>query len=231
MGRRLKTVGLWVLVGAVLMCGLVVSTRHVQEYNFRPYLYESLYLPSGNFIGELSLGYKEIVADLVWFSAVQYYGDYRMERHGLDYFTGLIDIVVTLDPNFIFAYQFGALVVSEDGGYFEDGIEILRKGMATNPTSWELPFDIAFLYYVHQVNFDIAARYFDLASRMPGAPDRVRRFAAFVYWVGGDREASLKMWQQYAETTEKPYLKELAKRYVEKLKRSEPMQPWKTNDK
>jgi tetratricopeptide (TPR) repeat protein len=220
----------WLLVGTFLVAGLVTATVHVQEFTFRPYLHESLYLPSGNFISQLSLGYRQVVSDLVWFAAIQYYGDYRLDRHGLDYFKGLIDIVVTLDPNFSFAYEFGAIVVSEDMGHFEEGIDILKRGMAENPTSWRLPFEIGFLYYLHQVNFDIAARYFDLASRMPDAPESAKRFAAFVYWVAGQQAPALKLWEEYAEYTDNPYLKELAKSYVEKLKRSEPIQPWKTDD-
>jgi hypothetical protein len=103
--------------------------------------------------------------------------------------------------------------------------------MGENPTSWRLPFEIGFLYYLHQVNFDMAARYFDLASRMPEAPERAKRFAAFVYWVAGQQASALKLWEEYAEYTENPYLKELAKSYVEKLKQSEPIQPWKTDDR
>lgn len=219
----------WIAVAAFLITGAALSTRRVQAYADRQYLYDNLYLPSGTFINQTTLGYHTLAADLVWFSAVQYYGDYRFERHGLDYFKGLIDIVVTLDPNFIFAYEFGALVVSEDLGYFDDGIDILKRGMAENPTSWELPFEIGFLNYLHHVNFDVAARYFDLASRMPNAPDRTRRFAAFVYWVAGQDESALKLWSKYAETTTNPYLKELAERYVEKLRNDEQIQPWKTD--
>ena len=226
---KTATVTVWSLVGIFLMMGLVVSTIHVQDYAFRPYLYESLYLPSGDFISQLSLGYKQVVSDLVWFSAIQYYGDYRLDRHGLNYFKGLINIVVTLDPNFTFAYEFGAMVVSEDMGHFEEGIDILKHGMGNNPTSWELPFEIGFLYYLHQVNFDVAARYFDLASRMPSAPERARRFAAFVYWVAGQKESALKLWQEYAEYTDNPYLKQLAEGYVERLKRSDEIQPWKSD--
>jgi tetratricopeptide (TPR) repeat protein len=225
------TIIVWALVGVFLVGGLAASTVRVQKFTVRPYLHESLYLPSGNLISQLSLGYKQVVSDLVWFSAIQYYGDYRLDRHGLNYFKGLIDIVVTLDPNFIFAYEFGAMVVSEDMGHFEEGIDILKRGMGENPTSWRLPFEIGFLYYLHQVNFDMAARYFDLASRMPEAPERAKRFAAFVYWVAGQQASALKLWEEYAEYTENPYLKELAKSYVEKLKQSEPIQPWKTDDR
>jgi hypothetical protein len=204
--------------GIIIIGGMVASTILVHGHTQRPRLNDSLYLPSGKFIGEMSLGYQQLAADLVWLSAVQYYGDYRLDKHDLSYFEGLIDIIITLDPHFIFAYIFGALVVSSDIGSLENGVEILKKGMMHNPGSWKLPFEIGFLYYVGAANADLAARYFDLASRIPGSPEMAERFAAFVYSKAGHTQTSIRMWEELAENSDEPYMKELAERYIEKLK-------------
>jgi hypothetical protein len=205
-------------VALVLLACLAISTWRIQQFNYRPYLYQTLYLPSGKFINELSLGYKQLVADVIWLSVIQYYGDYRRDNHDLTYFTGLIDIITTLDPHFIFAYVFGGMVVSEDTGEFDSGIGILKKGMANNPTSWKLPFEIGFLNYVNGESYPMAARYFDLASRMPGTPDYAKRFAAVVYSKAGRYSTSMRMWEEYRDNTDDPILKDLATRYLEKLK-------------
>lgn len=207
-----------ILAGLIIVAGVIGATYHVERLRYQPQLDENLYLPSGRFVNEMALGYRNLVADGVWFSAVQYYGEYRQGEHDLNYFTGLIDIVTMLDPHFIFAYVFSALIVSEDIGDIEEAIDILKRGMAVNPTAWELPFEIAFLNFVNRVNYDLAARYFDLASRMPGAPEHVRRFAAFVYSKTERPEAAILLWEQYMEYTDDPYLKELAAGYVERLK-------------
>ncbi len=209
-----------VLAGVLVLCGLVFSTAWVQKYRSRPYLNDKLYLPSGKFVNELSLGYREVVSDVIWLSAVQYYGDFRKGNHDLRYFHGLIDIVTGLDPQFEFAFVFGALVVSEDAGAFDDGIEILKQGIAHNPTSWQLPFEIAFLNFVNRRDQAMAGRYFELASKMPGAPEYTERFAAFARSRAGDTADSIRLWEEYRERTDNPLLKELAARYVEKLKRS-----------
>jgi tetratricopeptide (TPR) repeat protein len=208
------------LCGAVVVSCAVASTVHVQRYRYRPYLHEKLYLPSGKFVEQLSLGYREVVADIVWLQAVQYYGDFRKGNHDLKYFRGLIDITTTLDPHFVFAYIFGALVVSEDLGAFEEGMEMLKEGIARNPRSWQLPFEIAFLNFIHRKDAEVAARYFELASTMPGAPEYTKRFAAFVYSKAGDTDSSIRLWEEYKEHTENPFLRELAERYIEKLKAS-----------
>lgn len=211
-----RTVIFWV-AGAVALVGLLFSTVNVRKYVYRPYLHESLYLPSGKFINKLSLGYKQVVADMVWFSAIQYYGDYRKGNHSLAYFEGLIDIVVNLDPHFVFAYIFGAWVISEDMGNFRKGMDVLKRGMAENPSSWRLPFEIGFLHFANRVDYKVAGRYLDLAARVPNAPENVRRFAAFAYSKAGDEEAALRLWEAYKEYTDNPYLKELADKYIQEL--------------
>jgi len=87
--------------------------------------------------------------------------------------------------------------------------------------SWRLPFEIGFLHFANRVDYKIASRYLDLASRMPGCPEQVRRFAAFVYSRAGEHESSIRLWEAYKEYTDNPYLKELADRYIEKLTRTE----------
>ncbi|MCK5620133.1 MAG: hypothetical protein KAJ17_12065 [Candidatus Krumholzibacteria bacterium] len=206
------------VIFVVVLAGAVVATVNVERYNFRPYLHDNLYLPSGKFLEQVSLGYKQIVSDMIWFSAIQYYGGYRKEEHDLAYFEGLIDLVTDLDPHFIFPYMFGAMVMSQDMESFDAGMDILRKGMHHNPTEWELPFEIGFLSFVDARDHDMAARYFDLASRLPGAPDLTRRFAAFVYSKAGHDRLSIRMWEELKETTDEPYMRELAERYLEDLR-------------
>jgi hypothetical protein len=219
MSANTRRIVLHVFVFVFVLSGAVTATVTVKRYIHRPYLYDDMYLPSGKFMEQVSLGFKQITADVIWFQAIQYYGGYRKGDHDLAYFEGLIDLVTDLDPHFVFPYRFGALVLSQDMESFDRGIGILRKGMHSNPTNWELPFEIGFLYFVDAREHDMAARYFDLASRMPGAPDLARRFAAFVYSRAGHDELSIRMWEELKETTGEPFMRELAEMYIEKLKR------------
>jgi len=207
-------------VAPVVFGLLAIATFRVQEYRTRPYLYANLYLPSGKFVEETSLGYNELAADLTWFQAVQYFGGYAKGQHSLAYFEGLINIVTDLDPNFQFPYIFGAVVMSQDMGDLPRGIEILKKGMRANPESWQLPFEIGFLYYITAGDADAAAHYFDLASRMPGGRDKAGRFAAFLYSKAGHAETSIRMWEELAETSDQPYMREMARRYIEQIKKN-----------
>ena len=46
-----------------------------------------------------------------------YYGEWRQGDHGIDYFRELTKRVVELDPHFVDAYRFGALVLADDLGH------------------------------------------------------------------------------------------------------------------
>jgi tetratricopeptide (TPR) repeat protein len=210
-----RTIG----IGVSLVTALAFATGRVQEFRVRPYLHESLYLPSGRFIEQSSLGYRELAADLVWFQAVQYYGGYAKSQHDLTYFNALIDMVNDLDPNFVFPYVFGAVVMAQDLGDFERGIAVLKRGMQRNPRVWDLPFEIGFLYYTIARDADSAARYFELAARLPGGGERARRFAAYVHSKAGHLETSIRMWEELAQDADQPYMRELARRYADRLRR------------
>jgi hypothetical protein len=207
-------------LGPALAATLALASANVQAYRERPYLHANLYLPSGKLVEQTAVGYRELAADLVWFQAVQYFGGYAKNQHSLAYFNGLIDIVTDLDPYFTFPYIFGAIVMSQDMGDLARGVDILKKGMRANPTAWELPFEIGFLYYVTSRDITAAAHYFDLASRLPGGREKAGRFAAFLYSKAGHAETSIRMWEELAESTDQPYLRDMARRYIEQIQKT-----------
>jgi len=207
----------YVLISITALVLLFQVSRSVEDISHKKHRLEVLYLPSGQFMEQASLGYKNLAADILWFKTVQYYGGYRMGENDLALFKHLVEVITDLDPQFVFAYQFGALIIAEDLGYFEEGIEFLEKGMWNNPTNWWMPFELGFLHYVDAGDYETAARYFRLASQMPGAGEITRRFAAFVVAKAGHIETSIAMWKELARTTENEYIREIAGWYIEKL--------------
>lgn len=197
---------------------LFLSARSVEELSAEKRALDVLYLPSGEFIDQASLGYRNLAADLLWVKTVQYYGGFRLGQNDLQLFSHLIDVITDLDPQFIFAYLFGGLVIAEDLGYFEEGMAFIEKGIEHNPTDWWLVFELGFLNYVYARDYGAAEHYFRLASRLPGADEISRRFAAFVAAKAGHTETSITMWEELARTSDNPHIRQLAEDYLEKLK-------------
>jgi tetratricopeptide (TPR) repeat protein len=197
---------------------LVAASRGVEGLAQKKHPLEVLYLPSGQFVEQASLGYRDLAADLLWFRMVQYYGGYRMGENDIALFAHLVDVVTDLDPQFVYAYVFGALIIAQDLGQFEQGMGFLEKGVRNNPDDWWLPFELGFLNYVYARDYPKALSYFEKAARLPGAGPQSARFAAFVAAKAGYVETSVAMWQELARTSDNKYIRELAERYIAKLK-------------
>jgi tetratricopeptide (TPR) repeat protein len=197
---------------------LVAASRGVEGLAQRKHALEVLYLPSGQFVEQASLGYRDLASDLLWFRMVQYYGGYRMGENDIALFSHLVDVITDLDPQFVYAYVFGALIIAQDLDQFKQGIGFLEKGVRNNPEDWWLPFELGFLNYVYARDYPQALFYFEKAARLPGAGPQAARFAAFVAAKAGYVETSIAMWEELARTSDNKYVRELAERYIAKLK-------------
>ncbi len=106
---------------------------------------EHLYV-SGTTAKRLSLGFNGLIADWYWMRTLQYVG-HKIIKHGglgslqlddlspldLKLLAPLLDATTTLDPQFIPAYEYGALVlpaVNEEAAF-----ALLKKGIAKAASS------------------------------------------------------------------------------------------------
>jgi hypothetical protein len=175
------------------------------------------YLPTTNALRIMAAGYDDVMADVLWLRTVTYYGEWRQGEHGIAFFRELSHRIVELDPHFVDAYRFGALVLADDLGSFDDAIELLSKGMEAMPETWWLPFEAGFLEYTIRADDERAAAWFRIAAEKPDAPDLARSFAAFVTSRAGDLEVSLELWKFVATTTKNPETQRKAEAYIAEL--------------
>lgn len=190
------------------------------------------YLPTAAAIRFMSAGYDDVAADLLWLRTVTYYGEWRQGDHGIAFFRELSRRVVELDPHFVEAYRFSALVLADDLDSFDDGINILRRGMQAMPETWWLPFEAGFLEYTVRMDNKKAAEWFRIAAAKPDAPDQAKSFAAFVTSRTGDLRVSLELWKFVANTTANPETRLKAEGYIQELEAavdgSGPIPEWVT---
>lgn len=198
----------------------VVTARTSREAKSLRSQDDVVYLPNSEFMELASFGYENMVADLLWMRATQYYGGWRRGDHGIGFFEYLAHSVVDLDPYFEDAYRFAGMVLADDMNQPERGIALLEEGMRALPESWWLPFDAGFIEYT--VNLDDAAafRWFHRAANVPGAPEYPRRFAAFVASRAGSLEVSYELWKYIAATTANDVLREKALEYMTDLEKA-----------
>ncbi|MEW6686034.1 MAG: hypothetical protein AB1393_07500 [Candidatus Edwardsbacteria bacterium] len=178
---------------------------------------ELMYFPSGKFLKEIAIGYDCIFADFIWLRAIQYFGEHRMTDLKFQYLGHILDVLTTLDPQFVHAYTLGSLLLTHCAKESDRTLTLLDKGMKENPDKWEIPYTKGFIYYIFLRKFDFAVKYFLEASKVPKAPEMCERFAAFVYAKMGERELSIRLWKELYERTKNEMEKETALRYIKRL--------------
>jgi len=209
-----SVVAVFLLVSCIYPLQRVIDARWGSEEEL---VRELMYFPTGRMMKRLVLGYDEMAADLVWLRMIQYYGQHKQSDRRYDYLGHIVDVLTDLDPRFIHAYTFGALLLTDDAKDPSRGLGILKKGAEYNPMDWRLPFMSGFIHYVFLGDYDGAARYFVRSSSLPDAPDFAGRFAAYVYGRKGDSDVSLELWSNLYHRSENEYEKLAALRYIKRI--------------
>jgi hypothetical protein len=227
---RWKTIGL--VAGSAAGIGLAAGVLHARQSAF-PSAGTSaapgLYLRSGPAAARLALTFDALTADVYWIRAIQHFGRDAQRlryiyRHRLGQFDPsrdfvlldpLLDLTTTLDPHFNIAYRFGAIFLSVEppnGPSRPDlALKLLDKGLASNPDRWQYAFDAGFIHYWYTHDLDAAARAFERASAMPGAPNWLQPLAAVARAQAGDRTTARAMLLRLRES-EAVYIRQAADR-------------------
>ncbi|HUU34999.1 MAG TPA: tetratricopeptide repeat protein [Vicinamibacterales bacterium] len=177
----------------------------------------TLWLQSPEATRRIMLSFTDLAADVYWTRAVVHYGGERRSpaaagRYSLLY--PLLDMATTLDPHFDVAARMGAIFLSEGypggPGRPDQALLLLQKGLRHDPDRWQYRHDIAFVHYWWLKDYVAAAREFEEASRLPGAPPWLRTMAAVTLTKGGDRESARKMWSELLATADLDWLRDAA---------------------
>ena len=150
--------------------------------------------------------FDDLAADIYWIRAVVHYGSERRSpaapnRYGLLY--PLLDMTTTLDPNFDVAARLGAIFLSEGvpgrAGPSRPGDRPAREGHGAQPDAVAVRARHRLRHYWWLKDYTAAARYFDRASALPGAPNWLKHaWPATTLLVGGDRDAARRLWTRTA---------------------------------
>jgi hypothetical protein len=210
--------GRYVAAVAALVA-LAVALQIWRDRHWTPYdpATPLMWVRNPEWVKRASLGFEALVADVYWTRAVVYFGRQRLstrEDKNYDLLYPLLDLVTTLDPRFSIAYRFGALFLTEPppGGPNrpDQAVTLLQRGAAYAPDQWQYLHDIGFVYAWSYRDYEEAARWFERASLVPGAPIWLKSTAATMIARGGDRDAARALWRQIYDHTEVQWFRETA---------------------
>ena len=178
---------------------------------------ELLYFPSGIFVRESVVGYRNLVADAIWLEFIQYYGEHRLTDKKFRYLGHILDVLTDLDPKFVSAYTYGALLLVTDVQDSTRGMALLEKGMNNVPQAWEIPFTAGFLNYIFLRKYDLAGKYFAKAATLPDAPPSCFRFAGYVAQKMKEEDMALMILEEVLEKSKNKDEQDVLKYYIMKV--------------
>jgi hypothetical protein len=182
----------FLIVIAVIFVTLYPIQRHIDTIRDNwPEQEELLYLPSGNMISMVSLGFDQVAADILYIRMIDYFSNHLMTDHSYIWLYHIADLVTTLDPYFRFPYIFAGLMLNLEGGQFDNARKILIKGQQVFPQDWYFSFALGLNYFFGSADFETAANYFENAQKL-GGPAYLKGFAIKLRTNGKTRETTLE---------------------------------------
>jgi hypothetical protein len=141
---------------------------------------EEPYAPSKSTAPFVSIGYRELVADLLFIRLAGYFGGTESTANGI---ASLVEAIIALDPKYqrVYDYGAGAITIARSGvdndALFR-AIAVLEHGRTEFPNDWKLPYREGEIY-LHDLQTkdrtqrrawdEKAALLLESATRKPGA--------------------------------------------------------------
>jgi len=175
-----------------------------------------IYIPSGKFLKHATLGYSSLAADLIYLWAIQYYSTTTI----VDRFQNLehiFSIIAELDPRYTDPYEVGALIAFYEAKDLALAFRIMDLGLAKNPGQWLFPFEAGHFAQMAK-DYQAARRYYEKASRIPGAPQIIKRLLAATSFKAMDLRTAWEMWLEVRETAADERTRKIADNHLYQVK-------------
>lgn len=204
--RRAADAALAAIVVAGLCCAAFVSWLGAGAQRKAGVADESFYFEPRT-LKRASLAFEGLVADWYWMRTLQYVGRKIIAHEGpvalddlgalgLDRLAPLLDATTTLDPQFMAAYEYGAVVLpAVDEGA---AVRLLEKGLGDNPREWRLHHQLGYIHWQAGRYAEASAAYRE-GARQPGAPAWVEAMAAQMEAQGGNRQTAREIYRRMYE--------------------------------
>lgn len=163
-----------------------------------------------------ALGSEGLIADWYWMKSLQYVGDKILKNPDLqisvDNLNPLnprllypyLDNATTLDPKFVAAYSYGAIVLPAIDK--EQAISFVQKGIENNPNEPVLYHYLGYIYWKSK-DYEKAAEIYDKGATLKDAPPFMKLMAANMRSDGGSRSTARAVYREMYNAADDPQVK------------------------
>jgi tetratricopeptide (TPR) repeat protein len=222
--RREGALALMILAG---LAGVFALSRSIDARRPPPdaaFEEEKLYV-NGNAGRRLSLGFSGLMADWYWMRSLQYVGRKIMSvpdnvpiddlgSLNLKLLAPLLDISTTLDPQFMEAYEYAAVVLPAVN--VDEAIRLTKKGIAANPEAWRLYHHLGYIYW-QRGDFKTASEIYGAGAATANAPQWMQAMKARMAAEGGSRATAREIYGRMYDDATDSQVKDMARRRLMQL--------------
>ncbi len=164
-----------VLAGAVLQYLARNSVRDIARAN-QIKLNESsserppLYLPESRYVRFVTLGFNNVVSDVLWFNTINYFGTQLRGKRDYRWLGQMCNLVTKLDKNKGHVYEFCSNMLAWEAKDFQGAIKLLDRAVLSHPNVWRYRYLRGFNYWYFLSRNDLALSDLQTASKLPNAP-------------------------------------------------------------
>jgi hypothetical protein len=130
---------------------------------------EPVYLPRAEYLRPISLGWQNVLADILWFRTISYFGEHYRSDRSYPWLAQMCELVTDLDPRAEHVYRFAGVILPWEATQVDAGIRLLEKGVRQFPDSWSLEYYLGFQQYFFRNDYPAALAHLRRAMQLPGA--------------------------------------------------------------
>jgi tetratricopeptide (TPR) repeat protein len=199
----------------VSMAASILLLSHIDRIRPHEPVEDTLYINSPKLVRRASLGFDGLMACIYWTRTVQYFGHrHYLHEHTYNELAPLLEITTALDPHLLPAYQFGASFLApappNGAGQADRAINLMEYGIRNNPDTWQLYYDLGFVYYTELKDYRKAAAVFEAGSKVPNAHPFLKILAAQMAEHAEDFATARLLWSATYQSSNEANIKENA---------------------
>lgn len=187
-----------------------------------------IFVPEPEALAHAASGFEEPLASLAWVRTVLIFGDhYGKATDGvwLEWLRRMLRTVYTLDPSWRTVYFHGGSMLRASGDVAGSDA-VFEAGHLALPQDPYFPFSLGMNAYLHHRENDEAARWLDMAARLPGAPPWYAAATAAMKSRDGDRLAGIRYLEEVLLSTDDPATRADAEWQLARLRHEELVASW-----
>jgi hypothetical protein len=160
----------------------------------RPYQ-GGYFLPKAEFAKLLAFGYDAVLADFYYLRAIQSFGGkWKLVVKDYSSIVDYFDTLTELDPQFIEVYEYGSMILNEEGGLPDAAIALNRKGWLKNLWNYRPSYLNAYICWWELRRPLDTKLWATLSSKVPGCPEFVGRIVNHIDKEMGQYSAAAERW-------------------------------------